>query len=58
MTETQATYGDGSSQFDQLTVLVSRKLLVQFQNKLDENNDIADSVIIKFIKDYVGQDYK
>ena len=56
MTETQATYGDGSSQFDQLTVMVSRKLLRQFQNRLIENDDSADGVIIKFIEDYVGQD--
>ena len=57
MTETLATYGDGSTQFDQLTVLVSRKLLSQFQNILAENNDSADGVIIKFIEDYVGQNY-
>ena len=58
MTETQATYGDGSTQFDPLTVMVSRKLLSQFHNRLAENNDSADGVIIKFIEDYVGQDSK
>ena len=56
MTETIATYGDGSANFDPLTVMISRKLLNQFQNKLAENNESADGVIIKFIEDYVGQD--
>ena len=58
MTEIVATYGDGSANFDPLTVMVSRKLLNQFQNKLAENNESADGVIIKFIEEYVRQDHK
>jgi len=54
MTEEIATYGDGSTQSDQLTIWVNRKLSKQFQDKLKEHDQEAGAVIERFIANYVS----